>query len=74
MGGTAVKSLDKGSSVGGSGTKSDNENKVRNLTIGKMMENFNVHINTSNGIDKTQLYNAVKEVLLTASADFAGAN
>lgn len=74
LGGTAVKSLDKGSSVGGSGTKSDNENKVRNLTIGKMMENFNVHMNTSNGIDKTQLYNAVKEVLLTASADFAGAN
>lgn len=74
MGGAAVKSLDKGSSVGGSGSKSDGGNKVRNLTIGKMMENFNVHMNASNGIDKTQLYNAIREVLLTSSADFAGVN
>lgn len=73
LGGAAVKSLTQGKAVG-SGGGNESGNKVRNLTIGKMMENFNVHMNASNGIDKTQLLNAVREVLLTASADFAGAN
>lgn len=72
LGGSAVKSVNNNKSVGGS--SSENGNKVRNLNIGKMMENFNVHMNTTNGIDKTQLLNAVREVLLTATADFAGAN
>ena len=47
---------------------------MRNLTIGKMMDNFNVYMNTEKGIDKQQLLQAVREVLLTATADFAGAN
>lgn len=72
LGGSAVKSVNNNKSVGGN--SSENGNKVRNLNIGKMMENFNVHMNTTNGIDKTQLLNAVREVLLTATADFAGAN
>lgn len=72
LGGSAVKSVNNNKSVGGN--SSENGNKVRNLNIGKMMENFNVHMNTTNGIDKTQLLNAVREVLLTATADFAGVN
>ena len=39
-----------------------------------MMDNFNVYMNTEKGIDKQQLLKAVEEVLLTAFADFAGAN
>lgn len=70
IGGTAAKTTKKGSGVGKS---SDSGNKVRNLSIGKMMDNFNVYMNASNGIDKHQLLQAVREVLLTASADFAGA-
>lgn len=70
IGGSAVKATEKGSGVGKS---SDSGNKVRNLSIGKMMDNFNVYMNASNGIDKHQLLQAVREVLLTASADFAGA-
>ena len=31
-------------------------------------------MNTEKGIDKQQLLQAVREVLLTATADFAGAN
>ncbi|MDD1538175.1 phage tail tape measure protein [Riemerella anatipestifer] len=72
IGGSAVKATQKGSGVG-RGNGSDSGNKVRNLSIGKMMDNFNVYMNASNGIDKHQLLQAVREVLLTASADFAGA-
>ncbi|MDY3547359.1 phage tail tape measure protein [Riemerella anatipestifer] len=72
IGGSAVKATEKGSGVG-RGNGSDSGNKVRNLSIGKMMDNFNVYMNASNGIDKHQLLQAIREVLLTASADFAGA-
>lgn len=67
----ATKTLN---STGVGGDKSKSENKVRNLSIGKMMDNFNVYMNTEKGIDKQQLLQAVREVLLTATADFAGAN
>jgi len=39
-----------------------------------MMDNFNVYMNSEKGIDKQQLLQAVREVLLTATADFAGVN
>lgn len=61
-------------STGVEGDKSKSENKVRNLSIGKMMDNFNIYMNADKGLDKQQLLQAVREVLLTATADFAGAN
>ena len=72
VGGVATQKIMNSTGVGGDKGKS--ENKVRNLTIGKMMDNFNVYMNTEKGIDKQQLLKAVEEVLLTAFADFAGAN
>ena len=72
VGGVATQRTMNSTGVGGDKGKS--ENKVRNLTIGKMMDNFNVYMNTDKGIDKQQLLQAVREVLLTATADFAGAN
>lgn len=72
VGGVAATKTMNNTGVGGD--KSKNENKVRNLTIGKMMDNFNVYMNTDKGLDKQQLLQAVREVLLTATADFAGAN
>ena len=72
VGGVATQKTMNSTGVGGDKGKS--ENKVRNLTIGKMMDNFNVYMNTEKGIDKQQLLKAVEEVLLTAFADFAGAN
>ena len=72
VGGVATQKTMNSTGVGGDKGKS--ENKVRNLTIGKMMYNFNVYMNTEKGIDKQQLLKAVEEVLLTAFADFAGAN
>ncbi len=70
LGGSAVQSLKK-TSVG---SKSANGSRVRNLTIGKMQENLNIYMSNGNGFDKQQLINAVREVLLTATADFAGAS
>nr|DAQ74445.1 MAG TPA: minor tail protein [Caudoviricetes sp.] len=61
-------------SMGVGGDKGKSENKVRNLTIGKMMDNFNIYMNADKGLDKQQLLQAVREVLLTATADFAGGN
>jgi len=72
VGGVAATKTMNSTGVGGDKGKS--ENKVRNLTIGKMMDNFNVYMNTEKGIDKQQLLQAVREVLLTATTDFAGAN
>jgi len=72
VGGVAATKTMNSTGVGGD--KSKSENKVRNLSIGKMMDNFNVYMNTEKGIDKQQLLQAVREVLLTATADFAGAN
>lgn len=59
-------------STGVGGDKSKSENKVRNLTIGKMMDNFNIYMNADRGFDRQQLLQAVREILLTATADFAG--
>ena len=61
-------------STGVGGDKGKSENKVRNLTIGKMMDNFNVYMNSEKGIDKQQLLQAVTEILRTAAVDFASSN
>ncbi|MXV37674.1 phage tail tape measure protein [Flavobacteriaceae bacterium Ap0902] len=66
IGGVAAEKANK-KEVGG---KTESGNKERNLTVGKFMDNFNVYMNNSNGVDKNQLLQAVREVLLTASADF----
>nr|WP_314801604.1 phage tail tape measure protein [uncultured Capnocytophaga sp.] len=70
VGGVATQRTMNSTGVGGN----KSENKVKNVTIGKMMDNFNIYMNTDKGIDKQQLLHAVREVLLTATADFAGAN
>ena len=72
VGGVAATKTMNSTGVGGD--KSKSENKVRNLSIGKMMDNFNIYMNADKGLDKQQLLQAVREVLLTATADFAGAN
>ncbi len=65
IGGSAGRSVTNSSL----GTTSENSNKVRNLSIGKMIENLNIQTTTTNGIDKTQLYNAIREVMMTVAAD-----
>ena len=72
VGGVAATKTMNSRGVGGD--KSRSENKVRNLSIGKMMDNFNIYMNADKGLDKQQLLQAVREVLLTATADFAGGN
>lgn len=72
VGGVAATKTMNSTGVGGD--KSKSENKVRNLSIGKMMDNFNIYMNADKGLDKQQLLQAVREVLLTATADFAGGN
>ncbi|MEB3041645.1 phage tail tape measure protein [Capnocytophaga gingivalis] len=72
VGGVAATKTMNSTGVGGD--KSRSENKVRNLSIGKMMDNFNIYMNADKGLDKQQLLQAVREVLLTATADFAGGN
>lgn len=72
VGGVATHKTMNSTGVGGD--KSKSENKVRNLTIGKMMDNFNIYMNADKGLDKQQLLQAVREILLTATADFAGSN
>ena len=37
-----------------------------------MMDNFNIYMNADRGFDRQQLLQAVREILLTATADFAG--
>lgn len=70
VGGVATQKTMNSTGVGGNKGKS--ENKVRNLTIGKMMDNFNIYMNADRGFDRQQLLQAVREILLTATADFAG--
>jgi len=70
VGGVATQKTMNSTGVGGDKGKS--ENKVRNLTIGKMMDNFNIYMNADRGFNKQQLLQAVREILLTATADFAG--
>ena len=72
VGGVAASKTMNSTGVGGDKGKS--ENKVRNLTIGKMMDNFNVYMNTEKGIDRQQLLQAVTEILRTAAVDFASSN
>ena len=72
VGGVAATKTMNSTGVGGD--KSKSENKVHNLSIGKMMDNFNIYMNADKGLDKQQLLQAVREVLLTATADFVGAN
>ena len=72
VGGVAATKTMNGTGVGGDKGKS--ENKVRNLSIGKMMDNFNVYMNSEKGIDKQQLLQAVTEILRTAAVDFASSN
>ena len=72
VGGVAATKTMNSTGVGGDKGKS--ENKVRNLTIGKMMDNFNIYMNADKGLDRQQLLQAVREILLTATADFAGSN
>ena len=72
VGGVAATKTMNSTGVGGDKGKS--ENKVRNLTIGKMMDNFNIYMNADKGFDRQQLLQAVREILLTATADFAGGN
>lgn len=72
VGGVAATKTMNSTGVGGDKGKS--ENKVRNLTIGKMMDNFNIYMNADRGFDRQQLLQAVREILLTATADFAGSN
>lgn len=76
IGGVAAEKT-KGTKSGGvGGTDSgDSGNKVRNLTVGKMVENLNIYTQKG-GISesKEQLIQAVKEIFATAVADFAGAD
>ena len=72
VGGVAATKTMNSTGVGGDKGKS--ENKVRNLSIGKMMDNFNVYMNTEKGIDRQQLLQAVTEILRTAAVDFASSN
>ncbi|CAI9429263.1 hypothetical protein MSHRCOH1_03545 [Candidatus Ornithobacterium hominis] len=74
IGGVAAEKT-KNKNVGSKGNSSgENGNKVRNLTIGKFMDNFNVYMNHQQGVDRHQLLQAVREVFMTASADFSGVN
>ena len=72
VGGVAASKTMNSTGVGGDKGKS--ENKVRNLTIGKMMDNFNIYMNADKGLDKQQLLQAVTEILRTAAVDFASSN
>lgn len=57
--------------------KEDGEsgNKVRSLTVGKMVENLNIYTQKGTvGESKEQILQAIKEIFGTAVADFAGAD
>ncbi len=76
IGGVAAEKTKGAKSGGVGGTDSgDSGNKVRNLTVGKMVENLNIYTQKG-GINesKEQLIQAVKEIFATAVADFAGAD
>uniref|UniRef100_UPI0039A4DE45 phage tail tape measure protein n=1 Tax=Ornithobacterium rhinotracheale TaxID=28251 RepID=UPI0039A4DE45 len=72
VGGIAGEKAKKKKKKGGKG-HSDSGNKVQSLTVGKFMDNLNVYMNTTNGIDKDQLVQQLKEVFYTTVADFTGA-
>ena len=68
---TKKKKARKGSSDG----ESDSGNKVRNLTVGKMVENLNIYTQKGTvGESKEQILQAIKEIFGTAVSDFAGAD
>lgn len=54
----------------GSGSSSDSGNKVRNLTIGKLVESLNIYNQNGTTMSKEAMVQMVREALLTASADF----
>lgn len=55
--------------------ESDSGNKVRNLTVGKMVENLNIYTQKGTvGESKEQILQAIKEIFGTAVSDFAGAD
>ncbi len=55
---------------GGSGVGAGATTNLKNLTIGKVIETLNINTTAGkNGIDKNQLYNAVREVMVRIMAD-----
>lgn len=76
IGGVAAEKTKKKKGRKGSGDgESDGGNKVRNLTVGKMVENLNIYTQKGTvGESKEQILQAIKEVFGTAVSDFAGAD
>lgn len=78
IGGVAAEKVKKSRGTGGhSGTGGDGDggNKVRSLTVGKMVENLNIYTQKGGVSEsKEQLIQAIKEIFGTAVADFAGAD
>lgn len=76
IGGVAAeKSKKKKVGSSSNGTDGDSGNKVRNLTVGKMVENLNIYIQKGGlSESKEQILQVIKEVFGTAVADFAGAD
>ena len=76
IGGVAAeKTKKKKGRKGSSDGESDSGNKVRNLTVGKMVENLNIYTQKGTvGESKEQILQAIKEIFGTAVSDFAGAD
>ena len=76
IGGVAAEKTKKKKGRKGSGDgESDSGNKVRNLTVGKMVENLNIYTQKGTvGESKEQILQALKEIFGTAVSDFAGAD
>ena len=76
IGGVAAEKTKKKKARKGSGDgESDGGNKVRNLTVGKMVENLNIYTQKGTvGESKEQILQAIKEIFGTAVSDFAGAD
>lgn len=76
IGGVAAEKTKKKKGRKGSGDgESDSGNKVRNLTVGKMVENLNIYTQKGTvGESKEQILQAIKEIFGTAVSDFAGAD
>ena len=76
IGGVAAEKTKKKKGRKGSGDgESDGGNKVRNLTVGKMVENLNIYTQKGTvGESKEQILQAIKEIFGTAVSDFAGAD
>ncbi|MDO4763834.1 MAG: phage tail tape measure protein [Flavobacteriaceae bacterium] len=75
IGGVAAEKTKKKKGGAGSSSDGDSGNKVRNLSVGKMVENLNIYTQKG-GISesKEQILQVIKEVFGTAVADFAGAD